>query len=156
MRPKVDDLDRDILKCLIQDARMPAAEVARRIGDVPVRTVRSRLGRLLDEGLVSLHAGAEPEALGFGIRADIVIDVEAGRMNDVAERLCELDQVCYVALSTGDFDISAAFVTTDIESFHAFVTETIHQIPGIARTRVNVLTKVFKRSSDWPFPAQLP
>jgi Lrp/AsnC family transcriptional regulator for asnA, asnC and gidA len=156
MRPRVDQLDRDILKCLIEDARMPAAEIARRIGDVPVRTVRSRLARLLDSGMVSIHAGAVPEALGFGIRADIVIDVEPGRMNDVAQRLCELDQVCYVALSTGDFDISAAFVTTDIESFRTFVTEIIHQIPGIARTRVNVLTKVFKRSSDWPFPAQLP
>ena len=156
MGPRVDDLDRAILNCLIEDARMPAAEIARRIGDVPVRTVRSRLARLRESGLVSIHAGAVPEALGFGIRADIVIDVEPGRMNDVAERLCELDQVCYVALSTGDFDISAAFVTTDIESFRTFVTETIHKIPGIARTRVNVLTKVFKRSSDWPFPAQLP
>ena len=156
MRPRVDDLDRDILKCLIEDARMPAAEIARRIGDVPPRTVRSRLAGLLDSGLVSIHAGAVPEALGFGIRADIVIDVDPGKMNDVAARLCELDQVCYVALSTGDFDLSAAFVTTDIESFRTFVTETIHKIPGIARTRVNVLTKVFKRSCDWPFPDQLP
>jgi len=156
MRPRVDDLDRDILKCLIEDARMPAAEIARRIGDVPPRTVRSRLVGLLDSGLVSIHAGAVPEALGFGIRADIVIDVDPGKMNDVADRLCELDQVCYVALSTGDFDLSAAFVTTDIESFRTFVTETIHKIPGIARTRVNVLTKVFKRSCDWPFPDQLP
>lgn len=156
MRPRVDDLDRDILKCLIEDARMPAAEIARRIGDVPPRTVRSRLAGLLDRGLVSIHAGAVPETLGFGIRADIVIDVDPGKMNDVAARLCELDQVCYVALSTGDFDLSAAFVTTDIESFRTFVTETIHKIPGIARTRVNVLTKVFKRSCDWPFPDQLP
>jgi Lrp/AsnC family transcriptional regulator for asnA, asnC and gidA len=156
MRPRVDDLDRDILKCLIEDARMPAAEMARRIGDVPPRTVRSRLAGLLDSGLVSIHAGAVPETLGFGIRADIVIDVDPGKMNDVAARLCELDQVCYVALSTGDFDLSAAFVTTDIESFRTFVTETIHKIPGIARTRVNVLTKVFKRSCDWPFPDQLP
>lgn len=156
MRPRVDDLDRDILKCLIEDARMPAAEIARRIGDVPPRTVRSRLAGLLDSGLVSIHAGAVPETLGFGIRADIVIDVDPGKMNDVAARLCELDQVCYVALSTGDFDLSAAFVTTDIESFRTFVTETIHKIPGIARTRVNVLTKVFKRSCDWPFPDQLP
>jgi Lrp/AsnC family transcriptional regulator for asnA, asnC and gidA len=156
MRPRVDDLDRDILKCLIEDARMPAAEMARRIGDVPPRTVRSRLAGLLDSGLVSIHAGAVPEALGYGIRADIVIDVDPGKMNDVAARLCQLDQVCYVALSTGDFDLSAAFVTTDIESFRTFVTETIHKIPGIARTRVNVLTKVFKRSCDWPFPDQLP
>jgi Lrp/AsnC family transcriptional regulator for asnA, asnC and gidA len=156
MKPRVDDLDRAILKCLIEDARAPSAVIARRIGNVPPRTVRSRLGRLIDSGLVSICAGAVPEALGFRIRADIVIDVEAGKMNEVAERLCELDEVCYVALSTGDFDISAAFVATDIETFRTFVSETIHDIPGISRTRVNVLTKVFKRSCDWPFPRTLP
>ena len=156
MKPQVDEIDRAILSCLIEDARMPSAEIARRIGDVPVRTVRSRLKRLIDSGVVYVCAGAVPEPLGFGIRADIVIDVEPGKMIDVAEKLCQLDQVCYVALSTGDFDISAAFVATDIEAFRTFVTETIHEIPGIVRTRVNVLTKVFKRSCDWPFPGQLP
>jgi Lrp/AsnC family transcriptional regulator for asnA, asnC and gidA len=156
MKPRVDDTDRSILSCLIEDARMPSAEIARRVGDVPVRTVRSRLKKLIDSGVVYICAGAVPEALGFGIRADVVIDVEPGKMIDVAERLCQLDQVCYVALSTGDFDISAAFVAPDIEAFRTFVTETIHDIPGISRTRVNVITKVFKRSCDWPFPDQLP
>lgn len=156
MKPRVDDLDRAILKCLHFDARMTCAEMARRAGQVPVRTVRSRLKRLIDSGVVSLCAGAVPEALGFGIRADIVIDVEPGKMNEVAARLCELDQVCYVALSTGDFDISAAFVATDVDALRTFVTETIHDIPGIDRTRVNVITKVFKRSCSWDFPEELP
>jgi Lrp/AsnC family transcriptional regulator for asnA, asnC and gidA len=156
MRPRVDYLDRAILKCLGEDARMSCAEIARRVGQVPVRTVRSRLDRLIESGVISLHAGAVPEALGFGIRADIVIDVEPGKMNEVADRLFELDRVCYVALSTGDFDISAAFVATDVDALHTFVTETIHRIPGIARTRVNVITKVLKRSSKWDFPKELP
>jgi Lrp/AsnC family transcriptional regulator for asnA, asnC and gidA len=106
--------------------------------------------------VISLHAGAVPEALGFGIRADIVIEVEPGKMGEVAARLFELDRVSYVALSTGDFDISAAFVATDVDALRTFVTETIHQIPGIARTRVNVITKVLKSSSKWDFPEQLP
>jgi Lrp/AsnC family transcriptional regulator for asnA, asnC and gidA len=156
MKPGVDDLDRAILKCLNEDARMPCAEIARRAGRVPVRTVRSRLKRLTKRGVVSLCAGAVPEALGFAIRADIVVDVEPGKMNEVAARLFELDQVCYVALSTGDFDISAAFVATDVDALHTFVSETIHHIPGIARTRVNVITKVLKRSCGWDFPEELP
>ena len=156
MKPRVDDLDRAILRCLQEDARMPSAEISRRVGQVPVRTIRNRVKRLVDSGLVSLCAGAVPEALGFGIRADIVIDVAPGRVNEVAERLCTLDQVCYVALSTGDFDISAAFVATDVDALRTFVTETIHSIPGIDRTRVNVITKVFKRSCSWDFPEKLP
>lgn len=156
MKPRVDDLDRAILRCLMEDARMSSAEIARRIGGVPHRTVRSRLGKLIDTGLISLRAGAVPEELGFGIRADIVIGVEPGQMTAVADRLCELDGVCYVALSTGDFDISAAFVATDTDALRTFVTERIHSIPGIERARVNVLTKVYKRSCDWPFPDELP
>jgi Lrp/AsnC family transcriptional regulator for asnA, asnC and gidA len=156
MKPRVDDLDRAILKCLKEDARMSCAEIARRAGQVPVRTVSSRLRRLIKSGVISLHAGAVPEALGFGIRADIVIEVEPGKMDEVAARLFELDRVSYVALSTGDFHISAAFVATDVDALRTFVTETIHQIPGIARTRVNVITKVLKRSSKWDFPEQLP
>jgi Lrp/AsnC family transcriptional regulator for asnA, asnC and gidA len=156
MKSKVDELDRSILRFLHEDARMSSAEIARRIGDVPARTVRSRLGKLVDQGLIRISAGAVPEALGFGIRADIVIDVKPGQMDTVAERLCELDQVSYVALSTGDFDISAAFVATDVNALRTFVSEIVHSIPGINRTRVNVLTKVFKRSSDLPFPEQLP
>ena len=156
MKSKVDELDRSILRCLHENARMSSAEIARRVGDAPARTVRSRLRRLVDRGLIRMSAGAVPEALGFGIRADIVIDVKPGQMDAVAERLGELDQVSYVALSTGDFDISAAFVATDVNALRTFVTETVHRIPGINRTRVNVLTKVLKRSSDWPFPEELP
>lgn len=156
MKSKVDELDRSILRCLHENARMSSAEIARRVGDVPARTVRSRLRRLVDRGLIRMSAGAVPEALGFGIRADIVIDVKPGQMDAVAERLGALDQVSYVALSTGDFDISAAFVATDVNALRTFVTETVHRIPGINRTRVNVLTKVLKRSSDWPFPEELP
>ena len=156
MKPRVDDLDRAILKCLDEDARMSCAEIARRAGRVPVRTVRSRLRRLIKSGVFSLHAGAVPEALGFGIRADIVIEVEPGKMDEVAARLFELDRVSYVALSSGDLDISAAFVATDVDALRTFVTETIHHIPGIARTRVNVITKVLKRSSKWNFPEELP
>ena len=89
MNPKVDDLDRAILRCLNEDARMPSAEIARRIGDVPARTVRNRLGRLVDKGVVSISAGAVPEALGFAIRADIVIEVQPGKMASVADRLCD-------------------------------------------------------------------
>jgi Lrp/AsnC family transcriptional regulator for asnA, asnC and gidA len=156
MKSKVDELDRSILRCLHEDARMSSAEIARRIGHVPARTVRSRLRRLVNRGFIRISAGAVPETLGYGIRADIVIDVKPGQMDAVAEKLGELDQVSYVALSTGDFDISAAFVATDVNALRTFVTKTIHKIPGINRTRVNVLTKVFKRSSDWSFPEELP
>jgi Lrp/AsnC family transcriptional regulator for asnA, asnC and gidA len=156
MKLKVDHLDRAIIECLQENSRMPCTEIAKRIGNVPARTVRSRLRRLLDRGIIDISTGVLPWAIGFPIMADIMIRVEAGRLPDVIERLSELDQVYYLALSTGDCDISAATAATDLESLQDFVTETLHAIPGISTTRVNILTRILRQSYDWQLPEQLP
>ena len=156
MKLKVDHLDRAIIECLQEDSRMPCTEIAKRIGNVPARTVRSRLRRLLDKGIIDISTGVVPGAIGFPIMADIMIRVEAGKLPDVIERLHQLDQVYYLALSTGDCDISAATAATDLDSLQDFVTETLHAIPGISTTRVNILTRILRQSYDWPLPEQLP
>jgi Lrp/AsnC family transcriptional regulator for asnA, asnC and gidA len=156
MRAKIDDLDRAIIACLQENSRMPCTEIASRIGNVPARTVRSRLKRLLDRGVIDICTGVIPGAVGFPIRADIMIRVEAGKLPYVVEKLSELDQVYYLALSTGDCDISIATAATDLESLQSFITETLHSIPGITTTRVNVLTSILRQSYDWALPEDLP
>lgn len=154
MKPKVDNVDRAILKLLQEDVRMSCSEMARRLGYVSARTVRNRIRKLLDKDIITLSAGAVPESLGYVISADIYIDVEAGKVTEVAEALCKLPQVYYVALTSGESDISAAGVATDVNSLQTLITETIHSIPGVRKTRVYVLTSVLKRSYDWPFPEE--
>jgi len=155
MKPKMDEVDRAILRLLQEDARMPCSEMARRLGYVSARTVRNRLTRLIDNHFVALSAGAVPESLGFVIAADIYIDVEAGKVTQVADALCKLPEVYYVALVTGESDISAAVVATDVDSLQTLITEAIHSIPGVRKTRVYLLTRMLKRSYDWPIPEEL-
>jgi DNA-binding Lrp family transcriptional regulator len=156
MKAEVDDLDRAIIGCLQENSRMPCTEIAKRIGNVPARTVRSRLKRLLDMGIIDISTGVVPWTIGFPVMADIMISVEAGKLPEVIERLRELDHIYYLALSTGDCDISAATAATDLDALQTFVTESLHTIPGISRTRVNVLTRILRQSYDWPLPEQLP
>jgi Lrp/AsnC family transcriptional regulator for asnA, asnC and gidA len=155
MKPKVDELDGAILGFLQEDARMPCSEMARRLGYVTARTVRNRLSRLIDKQIIVLSAGAVPESLGLVIAADVYIDVEAGKVTEVADALCELPEVYYVALVTGESDISAAVVATDVDSLQTLITQTIHPIPGVRKTRVYLLTRMLKRSYDWPIPEEL-
>jgi Lrp/AsnC family transcriptional regulator for asnA, asnC and gidA len=152
MKPRVDRADRAILKLLQEDVRMSCSEMARRLGYVSERTVRNKLRRLLDKGTITLSAGAVPETLGFALAADIYIDVEAGKVTEVADALCKLPSVYYVALISGESDISAACVATDADSLQTFITDTIHSIPGVRKTRVYLLTRILKASYDWPFP----
>jgi DNA-binding Lrp family transcriptional regulator len=155
MKPQVDDVDRAILECLREDARMPCAEIARRLGYISGRAVRKRLKRLLEKGTIAISAGAMPESLGMVIRADVLISVEPGKVTQVADSLCRLDEVNYLALSTGDCDISAALVAKDLDSLQTFVTQSVHSIPGVQRVTIYVLTKVLKESYDWSLPKEL-
>jgi len=155
MKPKVDDVDRAILELLQEDARMPCTEMAQRLGHVSARNVRNRLKKLINKQIIALSAGAVPESLGFVIAADIYIDAEAGKVTQVADALCKLPEVYYLALITGDCDISAAVVATDVDSLQTLVNQTVHSIPGVRNTRVYLLTKILKRSYDWPLPEEL-
>ena len=155
MKPKVDDLDLAILRLLQEDARMPCSEMARRLGYASSRTIRNRLSKLIDKQIVALSAGAVPESLGFVIAADVYIDVEAGKVTEVADALCELPEVYYAALVTGESDISAAVVATDVDSLQTLITDKFHSIPGVRKTRVYLLTRMLKRSYDWPIPEEL-
>lgn len=156
MKPRIDNLDREIFEYLRENARMPASEIARRLGYITARAVRNRINRLVAERFISIKAGAVPERLGYPISADIYIDVEPGEIEHVAQRLAELDEVFYVALTTGDTDISASTVAVSMGALQEFISTKLHTIPGVTKTKTYVLTKILKQSCDWTFPETLP
>ena len=135
---------------------MQCSEIARRLGYMTARAVRNRLRRLIDEGFIAITAGAIPERLGYVISADIFIEVAPGMIQQVADSICNLDEVIYVALSLGETDISVTVVAANMGDLQTFITDRLHPIPGVRKTRTYVITKVLKQSYGWPFPAKLP
>jgi Lrp/AsnC family transcriptional regulator for asnA, asnC and gidA len=135
---------------------MQCSEISRRLGYITARAVRNRLRKLRDEGLIAITAGALPEKLGYAISADIAIDVEPGKTQEVAQCLVALDEVNYVALTTGDTDVSASVVVVNMAGLQDFISDKLHSMPGVRKTRTYVLTRVLKQTCDWAFPENLP
>lgn len=156
MTSKIDAVDRAILNCLIDDARMPSSEISRRLGNMTARAVRNRLDRLVNEGYISINACAISERLGLPISADIAMDVEPGMIEQVAQRLVDLQETNYVAMTTGDTDISVSIVAATMGDLQAIISKKLHTIPGVRKTRTYVLTNILKISCNWPFPEDLP
>jgi DNA-binding Lrp family transcriptional regulator len=156
MKPRVDDMDRAILRALREDARMSCAEIARRVGFCSPRTIRSRLRRLRKAGVIRITAGARPDALGYPIKADIAVSVEPGKVKEVAEALVALDRVWYVATVTGDSDLSIQINAADLHDLQEFITRDLQSIPGVRSTRSWVLTDLLKEGCDWPIPKDIP
>ena len=156
MKPRIDEIDRFILECLQEDARMHATEIAKRLGYITPRAVRNRIGHLIKAGYITISAGAVPERLGLPISADIAMDVEPGMIKAVAARLVELEETNYVAMTTGDTDISVSIVAASMANLQNIINNKLHTIPGVRKTRTYILTEILKVSCNWPFPEELP
>ena len=152
MSYKADTVDRAIVDFLIQDGRMSCTEIARRIGHVSERSVRYRIDRMVKEGVIQVSAVVSPKAVGFPVTADVFIDVEPGRIMDVAHKLMEFECVSYVACSTGETDVSIQIVARNNDDLYGFVTQVIAQVPGVRKTTTVLVPVIVKDVYQWSIP----
>jgi len=149
---KIDTTDKRIVDLLIDNGRMSCAEISKIIGSISERSVRYRLDRLIEQGIIRISAIALPQPLGFPVVADVFIEVEPGALYDVVYKIAEFDQVSYVACSTGLSDISVQVYARDNVELHAFVVEVLGKIPGVRRTTTSIVPVVIKDVYRWRIP----
>jgi Lrp/AsnC family transcriptional regulator for asnA, asnC and gidA len=149
---ETDNIDLQIIDLLLEDGRMPAAVIARQVGTISERAVRYRIKRMVADGLIRLSAIVNPRKFGFSIVADIVIEVEAFHINQVAKQLAELANVSYVACSIGEMDVSVQVVGRDATEVYTFATEVIGKMPGVRKTTTSIVPIVLKDVYQWRVP----
>ena len=152
---KLDHIDWKIITLLNEDGRMPSAEIARRLGNVSARTVTNRIEALTRESIINIRAIVNPDMVGYGVMADVFIEVEPGRVREVAGVVAKLPQVSYVACATGDSDVSITLRVRNIEELFNFVNEKLGKIPGVRRTQSYLLPLKLKDLDTWLPPNAL-
>ncbi len=150
---KIDKIDLQIVELLMQEGRMPAAEIARRIGGITERVVRYRIDQMTQEGLITISAIAHPQKIGYSVAADVLLEVETGRIQEVAQKLAGFDCISYVACSIGETDVSVQVLAKDTAEIYRLVTEVIGKIPGIRKTITSIVPVVLKDVYQWRIPS---
>lgn len=149
---KIDKIDREIVNLLMIDGRMPASEIARKIGGITERAVRYRIDRMVAAQVVRISAIPNPKALGYSVVADVFIEVEASSILDVAQKLVEYEFISYVACAIGERDISVQVVAHSADEVYAFATGVIGKIPGVHKTTTSIVPFTLKDVYDWRIP----
>jgi Lrp/AsnC family transcriptional regulator for asnA, asnC and gidA len=148
----LDSIDRRIVSLLIEDGRISSAEMTRRIGHVSERAVRYRIERLIRNGVIRVSAIVMPQAVGFPITGDVLVDVAPGKLQDVAAQLVDFPTVSYVAGSVGEGDLSVQVYARDTEELLRFVNEVIGKVPGVTRTKLAMVPWKLKDVYQWQVP----
>ena len=140
----MDELDSKIIAMLQQDGRASNAGIARSVG-VSEGTVRRRLKRLVDDNFIQVIAMLNPGKMGFGAEALIGIQVDPEKVDEVSHDISQLDEISWVAVTTGSYDIFAWATLESSESLGLFLRTKVGIIVGVRRTETFVSLSVKKR-----------
>lgn len=138
----LDGLDQEIISLLKIDGRLAFTEIAKRL-NIPEATARYRVQRLLQSGVIQIHAWLNPEKLGTPHLLVMAITVENNQIETVAETLTTMPEVQFVAITAGRYNILADVYFGAHEELIDFFSK-LHRIPGIISYESQVVLKLLK------------
>ena len=103
---KIDKLDRQILRLIAEDARIPFLEVARTC-NVSGAAIHQRIQKLSAMGVLKgSQFVIDPEKIGYETCAYIGLNLkDPGTFDEVVEKLKEIPEVVECHYTTGDYDL---------------------------------------------------
>jgi len=150
-----DKTDIKIVNLLLEDGRMSASEMSRRMGGISERLIRYRIDRMVNGGVIQISAVVRPDALGLAIKADVWLEVAADQVLEVAKKMATFENVTYVACGIGQNDISIQVVAKDTSEVYYFVTEVVRKVPGVIKTTTSIVPIVLKDVYQWRVPESI-
>jgi Lrp/AsnC family transcriptional regulator for asnA, asnC and gidA len=148
-RPTVvlDDIDKAIIRELQLDGRAAYARLGPAVG-LSQAAVRQRVQRLIENGVMQVVAVTDPLTLGFGLQAMVGVSVD-GDLREVAAKLSKVDEVSYVVVTTGRFDLLVEVVCRDNEHMLGVVNDVIRSLPSVRSTETFTYLYLEKQTYSW-------
>ncbi len=139
----LDETDLRIIEALRRDGRVAFAQIAEQLNVSP-GMIRLRYNRLVEQGFLKVVAITNPLRMGYRTMAMIGIRVDGSKLLVVAEKIARLEEVIYLIISSGRFDIFAEVVCRDHEDLLRFITEKLSTVDGVRESESFMHLKIFK------------
>lgn len=148
----IDEIDRKIIEALQIDGRRPFTKLAAELG-ISEASVRQRVSNLINTRVMQIVAVTNPIKLGYTLAGMIGIRVSGDLLFDVAEQISAFDEVIYLIICAGSFDLLAEVVCQDNDHLLRFLTEKLYKVEGVQQTETFMYLRVCKQN-NWAFLSQ--
>ncbi len=141
----LDATDAKILRCLVADARLSVAALARKVKLSPP-SVSERIKRLEEAGVISTYTAImTPESIGLPVSAYIRVKPVPGKLKKVLEIIAGLEEIVRCDRVTGEDSLVARAHVASIGDLEALVDE----LSPFAMTSTSIIQST-------PVPYRLP
>jgi len=139
----LDETDLKVLEILRKDGRATFAEIAGKLKVSP-GMIRQRYNRLVDQGYLKVVAITNPVHRGLKTMALIGVRTDGNQMLKVADKIAKLQEVVYLVVVSGRYDLMLEVFCRDHEDLLNFVTEKLYAIDGVRETETFMHLKIVK------------
>lgn len=140
---KIDELDRQVIELLSQDARLSNRKIASQLGYTE-GTIRSRVKRLEDENFIRFTAVTNMAHMDTPQLAYIGIHAEQNMIRQVAEQVADMAEINAVIIVLGRFDVLAIGLFEGLQAVHNVASNRILDLPGVRHVETTVAVDVIK------------
>jgi Lrp/AsnC family transcriptional regulator for asnA, asnC and gidA len=127
---KIDDMDQKLIEILSENSRKTFKEITDELG-VSLITVRKRIQRLIDEGIIKKFTIVlNPELYENRITSFITIHPASHRVNEIIGKITELEDVEEANLMTGGCGINMKVHVNSLTEMNEFI-EKVRGIQGV-------------------------
>ncbi|GAB7218927.1 transcriptional regulator AsnC [Vibrio breoganii] len=133
--PMLDQLDKDILKTLMEDARTPYAEMGKRFNVSPA-TIHVRIEKMrAAEVIEGTEVIVNTKKLGYDVCCFIGINLNAAKdYHSALEKLNALDEVVEAYYTTGAYSIFVKLMCRSIEELQHVLINKLQAIDEVQST----------------------
>jgi len=139
----LDEIDRFVIEAMRQDGRVAFAQIAQQLNVSP-GMIRVRYNRLVDLGLIKVVAITNPLRMGYTTMTMIGIRTEGHKMLEVAQKVAAFEEVIYLIIVSGRYDLMAEVVCRDHADLLRFLTEKLYLVDGVRESETFVHLKIEK------------
>ena len=151
-KSSIDEIDQRIIDALQIDGRRPFTKLAAELG-ISEASVRQRVANLINTQVMQIVAITNPLKMGFSLACMIGLRIAGDRLLEVAKEISAFDEVIYLIICAGSFDLLAEVVCRDNDHLLSFLTDKLYKVPGVQQTEVYMYLRVVKQN-NWAFLSQ--
>lgn len=143
MRLKLDEVDREIIEHLRENARTTFVDIGKALG-VSDATVYNRVKRLMEMGVIKRFTiEVDETAMGPFAHGFILVNVKPGAVKDVSKELVEIERVCEVFEVHGSEELIVKVKGKNLSRLRSVILK-VRRIPNVVDTEFIPVFKTWK------------
>jgi DNA-binding Lrp family transcriptional regulator len=153
MEQKLDEVDRELLNHLQENARITNAELARRV-ELSPPGLQKRVRKLEQAGIIDQYATIlNPESVGYDMLCFVQITLVRHKsefLQNFMHVVQDIPEVLEAYHITGEYDYLLKVVIRNRKHLEEFILETLSPLPGMDKVRTSLVLNKIKSTTAVP------